>query len=151
MLNITNTNYVLSEEGRLSNRSIGSIARIPVPTVTPSTPITQIASTMANMNIGAVIVTSNFEVLGIVTERDIVTTLAASRKDVTGLVAQDIMTSPVITISYERTFQEAIRIMDQNHIRRLVVIKDGNIFGLVTERRVLLASFAKDSARKFKS
>ena len=128
----------------MTNTLVGSIARIPVPTVAPSTPITQIASTMANRNIGAVIVTKDFEVLGIVTERDIIARLAVAKKDVTGLVAQDIMTTPVITINYERTLQEALKIMNQNRIRRLVVVKDGNIFGLVTERRLLLASFAGD-------
>jgi len=131
----------------LSNIIVGSIARIPVPTVTASTPITKIASIMANRNIGAVIVARDFEVLGIVTERDIITRLAAAKKDVAGLVAQDIMTAPVITINYERTLQEALKIMSQNRIRRLVVIKDGSIFGLVTERRVLLASFVGDTEK----
>ncbi len=131
----------------MSNNPIGSIARIPVPTVAPSTPITKIAFIMASRNIGAVIVAKDFEVLGIVTERDIVKRLADAKKAVTGLVAQDMMSTPAITIDYERTLQDALKIMNQNRIRRLVVIKDGSIFGLVTERRVLLASFA-GNARK---
>ncbi len=127
----------------MSNQIVGSIARIPVPTVSPSTPITKIASTMARQNIGAVIVARDFEVLGIVTERDIIKRVVTGKKDLHDMVAQDIMTSPVITIHFDRTLQEALKIMRQNHIRRLVVIKDANIFGLITERRALLASFAR--------
>ncbi len=127
----------------LSNQIVGSIARIPVPTVSPSTPITKIASTMAKQNIGAVIVARDFEVLGIVTERDIIERVATGKREFHDMVAQDIMTSPVITIQYDRTLQEALKIMSQNRIRRLVVIKDANIFGLVSERRVLLATFAR--------
>jgi len=136
---------------QLSNQIVGSIARIPVPSVAPSTPITKIASTMAKQNIGAVIVARDFEVLGIVTERDIIERVASGKKDLHEMVAQDIMTSPVITIHYDRTLQEALRIMKQNRIRRLVVVKDASIFGLVTERRVLLASFARHAEQESNS
>ncbi len=127
----------------MTDQIIGSIARIPVPSVAPSTPVTKIAAIMAKQNIGAVIVAKDFEVLGIVTERDIVERVALAKKDLHDMVAQDIMTSPAITIDYHRTLQEALKIMKQNNIRRLVVVKDASIFGLVTERRVLLAIFAE--------
>lgn len=127
----------------MTDQIIGSIARIPVPSVAPSTPVTKIAAIMAKQNIGAVIVARDFEVLGIVTERNIVEKVALAKKDLHDMVAQDIMTSPAITIDYHRTLQEALKIMKQNNIRRLIVVKDACIFGLVTERRVLLASFAE--------
>ncbi len=130
---------------------VGSIARMPVPTVNPSTSVTRIASIMAKRDIGAVIVTRDSEVLGIVTERDIISRVALAKRDLYGFVAQDIMTAPVITIHYERTLEEALEIMRKNRIRRLVVVKDGSIFGLVTERRVLLANFAGHAETKGKS
>lgn len=134
----------------MSNLKIGAIARIPVPTVAPTTSITKIASIMAKGDIGAVIVARDFEVIGIVTESDVISRIAVE-KDLQGVVAQDIMTAPVITIHYDRTLQEALKIMEQNSIRRLVVVKDASIFGLVTERRVLLASFAGQAEQKPKS
>jgi len=127
---------------------VGSIARIPAPSVTPSTPVTRIASIMAKQDVGAVIVASDFEVLGIVTERDIINKVALAEKNLNEVVAQDIMTSPAITITYERTIQEALKIMRENRIRRLVVVKGGNVFGLVTERRALLTDFAEHNVTK---
>jgi CBS domain-containing protein len=126
----------------LSTQVVGSIARISVPLVGPSTPVSKIASIMTKQNIGSVIVTSDLEVMGIVTERDIIERVALGKKDLYGIVAQDIMTSPVITIHYDRTLQEALKIMKDNNIRRLVVVKGKSILGLVTQRRLLLASFA---------
>lgn len=125
---------------------VGSIARIVVPSVGPSTPVTQIASLMTEQNIGAVIITSNVEVLGIITERDIIERVALEKKDIYGLVAQDIMTSPAITINYDRKIQDAIKIMKDNNIRRLVVVKGKKVLGIVTERRLLLADFADKQA-----
>ena len=126
----------------MPNQIVGSIARISVPLVGPSTHVTKIASIMAKQNIGAVIVTRDFEVLGIVTERDIIERVVLAKKDPYGVVAQDIMSSPAITIQHNRTIQDALKIMKDNKIRRLVAVKGESILGLVTERRLLLASFA---------
>ena len=126
----------------MHNKIVGSIARISVPLVGPSTHVTKIASIMAKQNIGAVIVTKDSEVLGIVTERDIIERVALAKRDPYGVVAQDIMSSPVITIHHDRTIQDALKIMKDNNIRRLIVVRGESILGLVTERRLLLASFA---------
>jgi CBS domain-containing protein len=136
---------------KLSNMIVGSIVRMCVPSVGPSTHVTEIASIMAKQNIGAVVVTSDFEVLGIVTERDIIENVDLGKRDFHGLVAQEIMTSPVITINYDRTIQDALKIMKDNNIRRLVVVKGKNILGLVTERRLLLASFAGQAEQELNS
>jgi CBS domain-containing protein len=126
----------------LSSQVVGSIARMPVPSVAPSTPVNQIAQLMTQQNIGAVIVLKDLDVLGIVTERDIIESVAQGKKELDGLVAQDIMTSPAITIDHDRTVEDALKIMRDNDIRRLVVVKGKKVLGVVTERRLLLASFA---------
>jgi CBS domain-containing protein len=126
----------------LSRIIVGSIARIPVPTVALSTPVFKIASILAKQNIGAVIVVRENEPLGIITERDIIDRMVLAKRDLFEVVAQDIMTAPIITIDYERTLEEALDIMRQNRIRRLVVVKGESIVGLLTERRLLLASYA---------
>jgi len=79
------------------------------------------------------------EPLGIVTERDIVRKVICLGKDAREIVAQQIMTSPLITISYDRTIEDALEIMQHNHVRRLVVLKGENMIGLLTERRLLRA------------
>ena len=123
----------------LSRVTVGSIARIPVPTVNGSEPVAKIASLMVNCNIGAVIVMKDTEPLGIVTERDLVRKIIYAKKDAREIVAQEIMTAPLLTISYDRTIDEALQIMHHNHIRRLVVLEGARAVGLLTERRLLRA------------
>jgi CBS domain-containing protein len=123
----------------LSRVIVGSIARMAVPTVTGSTTVFDIASIMAKRNIGAVIVTRDFEPLGIITERDIIERVMLANKDPHVIVAQEIMTAPLITIHCDRTIEKALEIMRRNHVRRLVVVKGESMVGLLTERRLLLA------------
>ena len=123
----------------LSRIAVGSIARMPVPTVNRSETVSEIASLMVNGNIGAVIVMRDNEPLGIVTERDLVRKVIYAGRDAREIVAQEIMTSPLITISYDRTTEEALDIMQHNHVRRLVVLKGESMVGLLTERRLLRA------------
>jgi CBS domain-containing protein len=118
---------------------VGSITRMPVPTVNGSASVSEIASLMVNGNIGAVIVMRDNEPLGIVTERDLVRRVIYSERDAREIVAQEIMTAPLITISYDRTIEEALEIMHHNHVRRLVVLKGDSAVGLLTERRLLSA------------
>ena len=123
----------------LSRVTVGSIARMPVPTVNSSETVAEIASLMVNGNIGAVIVMRDAEPLGIVTERDLVRKVIYAGRDAREIVAQEIMTAPLITISYDRTVEEALDIMQHNHVRRLVVLKGESMVGLLTERRLLRA------------
>ena len=122
-----------------SRLTVGSLARIPVPTVNGSEPVSKIASLMVNCNIGAVIVMRDTEPLGIVTERDLIRRVIYAEKDAREIVAQEIMTAPLITISHDRTIEEALEIMQHNHVRRLLVLKGESAVGLLTERRLLRA------------
>jgi CBS domain-containing protein len=125
----------------LSKVIVGSVARMSVPTVTRSTTVFEVASVMAEKDIGAVIVVRDFEPLGMITERDIISRVVLSNRDPHEIIAQEIMTAPLITINYKRTIEEALEIMQRNRVRRLVVVKGESSVGLLTERRLLLACF----------
>jgi CBS domain-containing protein len=100
---------------------------MPVPTVNGSTPVSDIAALMVNCNIGAVIVTRDVEPIGIVTERDLIRRIIYTKKNANEIVAQEIMSAPLVTISYNKTVDEALEIMQQNNVRRLVVLKGEKI------------------------
>jgi CBS domain-containing protein len=124
--------------------TVGSIARMPVPTVDPSDHVSKIASLMVNCNIGAVIVMRETEPLGIVTEKDLIRKVIYAQKNPQEIVAQEIMKAPLITISSDRTIEEALEIMQHNGVRRLVVLKGERMVGLLTERRLLHAKLSHE-------
>jgi CBS domain-containing protein len=132
-------NEIWNDSFDISKVIVGSIARAPVPTVLLSTHVSDVAKSMLKQNIGAVIVARDFEPLGIITERDIIERVVLANKGINEIVAQEIMTAPLITIDSDRTIEKALEIMHKNHVRRLVVVKGENMVGLVTERRLLLA------------
>ena len=119
--------------------TVGSIAREPVPAALLSTHVSDVAKIMVKQNVGAVVVTRDYEPLGIITERDIIERVVLANKDLHEVVAQEIMTAPLLTIDSNRTIEKALEIMRKNHLRRLVVVEGEKLVGLVTERRLLLA------------
>jgi CBS domain-containing protein len=123
----------------MSAATVASIARMPVPTVLLSTHVSDVAKIMVEQNVGAVVVARDYEPLGILTERDIIERAVLANKSLHEIVAQEIMTAPVLTVDSDRTVEKALDIMRKNHVRRLVVVKGKNIVGLVTERRLLIA------------
>ena len=119
--------------------TVGLIARDPVPAVLLSTHISDIAKIMVEQNVGAVVVTRDYEPLGIITERDVIERVLLANRNLHEIVAQEIMTAPLLTIDSSRTVEEALAIMHKNRLRRLVVVKGEKVVGIVTERRLLLA------------
>jgi len=70
--------------------------------------------------------------VGIITEEDLVGKVLAEDISPEKLRAKDIMTAPMISVEPESTVEEASKAMSQYSIRRLPVVKDGALLGLVT-------------------
>jgi len=107
-------------------------------TVSTDTPVSQTAMLMNINNIGSIIVTdTNGKPIGIITERDIVTRLVAQNLVPSAIKAEKIMSSPVKTISPNAELTEAARIMHRSGIRRLVVVSEDRLLGVVTSRDII--------------
>ncbi len=129
----------LIEAKQPSRVTVGSITRDPVSSVLLSTHVFDVAKIMVEQNVGSVVVVRDSEPLGIITERDIIERVVLPNKKINELVAQQIMTAPLLTIDNNRTIEEALDVMRKNHLRRLVVVNGEKLVGIVTERRLLLA------------
>ena len=113
--------------------------------VTPETPVVDIARIMAARRIGAVlIVTSTGQVAGILSERDIVKAVADRRNGIRCLAAEELMTREVIMIGPDTPVEAALEIMDQGYFRHLPVCDtDGALLGIVSIRDLVKFRFAK--------
>lgn len=117
--------------------SVETVMRSPPVTALFSDTVASIAEKMFTNNIGAVIVISGGVPTGVVTERDIVKSVVRGRKDPTKTRAQDIMSTPLITIEANKTIRDALELMRDHKVRRLAVTRNGRLVGIVTERRLL--------------
>lgn len=100
-------------------------------TVNPTTTALQIAKMMEQGGIGAVIVKENENLVGIVTDRDFATKIAANNLPFDTPV-EKIMSSPLITINHNEPISTAAEMMSGKKIRKLAVSDNGNIVGLIT-------------------
>lgn len=91
---------------------------------------------MVKRDIGSVAVTRNGEMIGLLTERDIVKKCCPDTQ-CTIMKARDIMSSPLVTIDADAAIGEAANLMAEKKIRRLLVTEGGEIQGIITERDVM--------------
>ncbi len=99
--------------------------------VNPGTTAFQVAKMMEQGGIGAVLVKENDNLVGIVTDRDYATKIAANNLPFDTPV-QKIMSSPLITINHNESISAAAEMMSSKKIRKLAVSDNGNIIGLIT-------------------
>ena len=116
----------------------GSIMTKNVITIDPDSKITKAVNLMRNNRISCVIVVNSNSPTGIITERDIVK-MVADKESFEKPVSEK-MSRPLITATTKTLLNKALNIMRTNHIRRLPVIENGALAGLVTETDLLVAS-----------
>ena len=110
----------------------------PVITVREADSVADVAKLMAKHNIGCVLVSGKkSETVGIVTERDIVQRIAAKNLLPSKVTAGESMSKPVVTIPSKASVTDAAKMMNQRKIRRLAVIEEGKLAGLVTMKDIL--------------
>jgi len=90
----------------------------------PDTSLNELARRMRDEDIGAIPIGENDRLIGMVTDRDIALRGLADGRDVQALTARDVMTSPIVYCRADEEVGDAIRIMEDNSIRRLPVINE---------------------------
>jgi len=128
----------LSEAGAIPS-IVADIMSSPVVTVDIQTTAKDAANIMVQNRIGSIIVTEKGRAIGIVTERDMLESVLALGKDPITVRTRDIMSSPLVSINKEAPILEAIRKMRRHNIRRLLIMEDDHLVGLVTEKDILKA------------
>ena len=93
----------------------------------------EIAALMKDEDVGAIpIVDDDDELVGIVTDRDIVVRCVAEGKEASDTTVEDILTEELTTIEPDADVQQAARLMAEKQIRRLPVVQDGDLIGMVS-------------------
>jgi CBS domain-containing protein len=127
-------------------------------TIDFDTPIRKVLETMVSKDIGSLIVLKSGIPVGIITERDV--TRISLRPTLGQNIHEDIagrlMSSPLITVPPETSVLQAFEEMVSKKIRRLPIVEQGRLVGIVTERdlfkwvlRIFHAPNIPDRIRKF--
>jgi CBS domain-containing protein len=129
-----------------------------VVSVEPDTPVRDIAELLYSRRISGVPVVENDQVIGIVSEGDLIGHVAAigeprrswwlslfadeslSARDYAkthGRTARDVMTASVVSVEETATLAEMARLVERHRIKRVPVLRDGKLIGIVTRGNLL--------------
>ena len=101
-------------------------------TVGPEDRALDAAVKMKEKGIGALIVISKGSPVGILTERDLVRKVIATKKDPTSTKVVNVMSKPLVTTTPSASVKEAAKKMMINDVRRLPVVAKGKLVGIIT-------------------
>jgi len=87
---------------------------------------------MNQFEIGSIIATRKGKAVGIITERDLLKRIVAEGKNAKKTRVKDIMSSPLIVIASSTDLEEAARLMFEKKIKKLLVIDQNRLVGLVS-------------------
>jgi len=104
------------------------------------------AQLMKQYNCGSLPVCTQDKLIGIVTDRDIAVRSVATGEDVTSRRVGDIMTNDVVFANPETDVNDAARIMSDRQIRRLPVVENNSLIGIVALGDISLEPKCQDSA-----
>jgi CBS domain-containing protein len=96
------------------------------------TSVQEVVATMNKFDISSVIVVQERRPIGIITHKDIVSKIVQPRIPPDTVKAIDIMSTPIVTIGEDASIEEAAALMSRKHIKKLAVIRDSELVGIVT-------------------
>ena len=102
-----------------------------VVTAPPERTVREIAELMRERNVGSVVLIEERRPIGFVTDRDLAVSVIADGRDHSDRAA-DHASSPVITARPEMQVEEAAELMVRHGVRRLVIVDDERLTGIVT-------------------
>lgn len=135
-------------------------------TVERKTPVRDVIRLLIDQRISGVPVVEDGAVIGIISEGDLILRerayrqrggmaflaqqlfedhekLAVEYRKAHGLVAEDVMTEPVVTILPGTPVEEVAHLMAERHIKRVPVVEDNRLIGIVSRRDVLRAAYER--------
>lgn len=128
-----------AEGGEKRKMKVRDIMSTPIITEEGDTGIIKIAKDMADLEVGSVVITSEGEPAGIITERDIALKVLLKYRGRRGseVKAKEIMSSPLVTIKPEATVEEACELASTKNLKRLPVVENGVLIGIISVRNIL--------------
>lgn len=114
----------------------------------PNDTVKDAAMLMKKHNIGSVPVCDNGKIIGIITDRDIVLRVGADGSNIDNTSVRDVMSSNPVIGNPEMDIKDAARVMSERQIRRLPIMQEGSVIGMVSLGDIAVEDNSKMSAEE---
>jgi CBS domain-containing protein len=119
-------------EGRYAMKLMDVMTRNPE-VIRPDATLAEAAAKMKELDVGPLPVCDGTRLLGMITDRDLTVRATAEGRDPNTTPVKDVMTADVVTCFEDQDVREAARIMQEQQIRRLVILdRDKHLVGIVS-------------------
>src|SRR4051794_2121959 len=105
----------------------------------PSASVVEAAQLMRDEHIGSLPITDGDTLLGVITDRDITTRVVAETADLATTSVGDVYSQNLISVQPDKELEEALTLMARHQVRRLPVVENGRLVGIVAQADIALA------------
>lgn len=119
------------EEGEVSLK-VDDVMVKEVMTIDENATVKEAAEIMNKFEIGCLIAVKKGKAMGILTERDLLKRVVAEARDANKTKVKDVMSSPLVVVEPSMDLEEAVKMMFQMKIKKLPVVEEKRLVGLVT-------------------
>jgi CBS domain-containing protein len=106
--------------------------------ISASASVVEAARLMREGHIGSLPITDDEKLVGMITDRDITTRVVAEGVDPTATSVGDVYSRELISVAPDHDLEEALQLMARHQVRRLPVVEDGRLVGIVAQADIAL-------------
>ena len=103
-----------------------------------SVSVVEAARLMREQDIGSLPITDDEKLVGMITDRDITTRVVAEAADPKMTSVEDVYSRDLISVEPDNDLEEALRLMARHQVRRLPVVENGRLVGIVAQADIAL-------------
>ena len=104
----------------------------------PSASVVEAAQLMRDEHIGSLPITDGDTLLGMITDRDITTRVVAEAADLATTSVGDVYSQDLVSVEPDKDLEEALGLMARHQVRRLPVVQDGRLVGIIAQADIAL-------------
>ena len=108
-----------------------------------STSVVEAAQLMREGHIGSLPITADERLVGMITDRDIAMRVVAEAADHTNTSVGDVSSRDLVTVEPDEDLDEALQLMARHQVRRLPVVENGRLVGIVAQADIALSENEK--------
>jgi len=108
-----------------------------------STSVVEAAQLMREGHIGSLPITADEQLVGMITDRDIAMRVVAEAADHTNTSVGDVSSRDLVTVEPDEDLDDALQLMARHQVRRLPVVENGRLVGIVAQADIALSENEK--------